>query len=89
MIAKNIQTLETATSNQTSLAAVQRYGGKRDVASMVQMSVRSVDNFVAQGCPHLKLGKRRVRFDMAEVRAWLAENFRVQRRASPAVPKSE
>jgi predicted DNA-binding transcriptional regulator AlpA len=59
-----------------------RYGSKRDVAQMVQMSLRSVDNFLRDGCPHLKLGKRRVRFDMAEVRAWLAENFRTTRRAA-------
>jgi len=74
-------TLEAATSNQIHLATVPRFGGKRDVAQMVQMSIRSVDNFIAQGCPHLKLGKRRVRFDMSEVRHWLMENFRTQRRA--------
>lgn len=75
------QTLPEVPTGQSLLGAVARYGGKRDVASMVQMSVRSVDNLVAQGCPHLKLGKRRVRFDMAEVRQWLADNFRTQRRA--------
>jgi len=48
---------------------------------MVQLSVRSIDNFLAQGCPHLKLGKRRVRFDMIEVRQWLTDKFHVQRRA--------
>ena len=77
---QNIQTPESSPGN-SALVQVPRYGGKKDVASMVQMSVRSVDNFVAQGCPHLKLGKRRVRFDMAEVRQWLADNFRTQRRA--------
>lgn len=59
-----------------------RYGSKRDVAQMVQMSVRSVDNFLRDGCPHLKLGKRRVRFDLGEVRMWLADNFRTQRRSA-------
>lgn len=81
-------TPDTAPGNQTSLAALSaqgrelpaHYGSKRDVAAMVQMSVRSVDNFVAAGCPHLKLGKRRLRFDMGEVRQWLADNFRTQRR---------
>lgn len=61
--------------------AMTRYGSKRDVAAMVQMSVRSVDNFLRAGCPALFVGKRRVRFDMAEVRQWLADNFRTQRRA--------
>ncbi len=81
MNAKNIQPLETATSNQSSLAAVPRYGSKRDVAAMLQMSIRTVDNFVAAGCPHLRVSSRRLRFDMAEVRQWLADNFRTQRRA--------
>jgi predicted DNA-binding transcriptional regulator AlpA len=80
MVNHNTQQTPEVATGQSSLAAVQRYGGKKDVASMVQMSVRSVDNFVAQGCPHLKLGKRRVRFDMAEVRQWLSDNFRTQRR---------
>ena len=71
---------DVATGN-SSLAAVPRYGGKKDVAQMVQLSVRSIDNFLAQGCPHLKLGKRRVRFDMIEVRQWLTDKFHVQRRA--------
>jgi predicted DNA-binding transcriptional regulator AlpA len=71
-----------AVTGDTKLTEVPRYGGKRDVAQMVQMSVRSVDNFLAQGCPHLKLGKRRVRFDMSEVRQWLADNFHVQRRVA-------
>jgi phage terminase Nu1 subunit (DNA packaging protein) len=76
------QTPETATGQQTSLAAqVSRYGSKRDVAAMVQMSVRTVDNFVAAGCPHLRVSSRRLRFDMAEVRQWLADNFREQHRA--------
>jgi len=60
-------------------SALTRYGSKRDVAAMLQMSVRSVDNFVARGCPHLRVSSRRLRFDMDEVRRWLADNFRTQR----------
>jgi hypothetical protein len=75
---QNIQTPD-ASPGQSALAQVPRYGSKRDVAAMVQMSVRSVDNFVAAGCPHLRVSSRRLRFDMGEVRAWLADNFRTQR----------
>jgi predicted DNA-binding transcriptional regulator AlpA len=64
----------------SAAGAMPRYGGKRDVAQMMQMSTRSVDNFLARGCPHLKIGKRRIRFDMSEVRAWLTDNFHTQRR---------
>jgi len=77
---ENKQTPE-AGPGQSALASVPRYGSKRDVAAMLQMSVRSVDNFVARGCPHLRVSSRRLRFDMAEVRAWLADNFRQQHRA--------
>jgi len=79
-VSKNISVTDAATVGNELAATVPRYGSKRDVASMVQMSVRSVDNFINEGCPHLKLGKRRVRFDMVETRHWLAEKFRVQRR---------
>jgi predicted DNA-binding transcriptional regulator AlpA len=79
---KNTQQPEVATGNESSLAAVVPcYGSKRDVAAMLQMSVRSVDNFVARGCPHLRVSSRRLRFDMAEVRAWLSEQYHVQRRS--------
>lgn len=83
MNGQNMQaTPDVATGNQTMLAAqVPRYGSKRDVAAMLQMSVRSVDNFVARGCPHLRVSSRRLRFDMAEVRAWLSDNFRQQHRS--------
>ena len=77
----NILQQPEASPGQSALT-IPRYGSKRDVASMVQMSVRTVDNLVAQGCPHLKLGQRRLRFDMAEVRQWLADNFRTQRRGA-------
>ena len=68
----------TVTTNHNSL----RYGSKRDVAQMLQMSVRSVDNFVARGCPHLKVSSRRLRFDMAEVRQWITDTYRIQRRGA-------
>jgi phage terminase Nu1 subunit (DNA packaging protein) len=76
----NTPQIPEASPGQSALA--NRYGSKRDVAIMVQMSLRTVDNFVAQGCPHLKIGKRRLRFDMDEVRQWLAETFRTQRRGA-------
>jgi predicted DNA-binding transcriptional regulator AlpA len=52
-----------------------RFGDKRAVAEMTGFSERTVSNFLAQGCPHLAVGKRRVRFDLDEVRAWLKEKY--------------
>jgi hypothetical protein len=59
--------------------SIKQYGNKRDVAAMLKMHVRSVDNFIAQGCPHLKLSARAVRFDLDEVRAWLRDRFQTRR----------
>ena len=83
MIRTQIQPDAAAGNKSATLTdAPPRYGSKRDVAAMLQMSVRTVDNFVAKGCPHLRVSSRRLRFDMGEVRLWLAENFHVQRRAA-------
>lgn len=51
------------------------FGDKRAVAAMVGMSTRWVDGELSRGMPHMKLGPRRVRFDMAEVRTWLNEKY--------------
>ena len=72
---------ETATGEE-KLATVPRYADKRDIAALLKMSVRTVDNLLAAGCPHLKLGETRVRFDIDEVRSWLADTYRIQRRGS-------
>ena len=81
---KNIlpSTPDTATSNTLSANdTLPRFGSKRDVAAMLQMSVRSVDNYLAAGCPVIMLSKRRCRFDLAEVREWFKTQYGQQRRA--------
>jgi predicted DNA-binding transcriptional regulator AlpA len=55
------------------------FGDKRAVAAMTSMSVRWVNLQLQRGMPHLKLGARRVRFDMAEVAQWLKERYATQR----------
>ena len=59
--------------------ALPRYGDKRAVADMLGLSRRTIDNLLRDGCPHLKLGARRVRFDMSEVASWLRERYGCQR----------
>ena len=56
-----------------------KFGTKRDVAVMAGLCVRSVENMMAEGLPHLKFGKRRCRFDLDEVKAWLKERYSTQR----------
>lgn len=57
----------------------EEFGTKRDVARMVGMSVRSISNFMALGLPHVKLSKRRVRFDLPDCRQWFKDKFGQQR----------
>jgi phage terminase Nu1 subunit (DNA packaging protein) len=65
---------------QSTVETVSPFGNKRDVAAMLKMSVRSVDNYIAAGCPVIKLSPRRCRFDLAEVRAWFKRQYGQQRR---------
>jgi hypothetical protein len=48
-----------------------------------QFSPRHVDNLIAQGLPHLKIGRRRVRILVPEADAWMRQRFS-QRRRPPA-----
>ena len=61
--------------------AIPRFGTKKDVAAMLQFSVRTIDNLLLQGLPHMKIGARRCRFDLPEVAAWAKDRFGVQKRS--------
>ncbi|NBR87503.1 MAG: DNA-binding protein [Proteobacteria bacterium] len=52
-----------------------KFGDKQDVAAMLGLCRRSVDNLLERGLPHLKLGRRRIRFDLEEVRLWAKREF--------------
>jgi predicted DNA-binding transcriptional regulator AlpA len=73
---------EPAASEKSATNTVSQFGTKRDVATMLQLSVRTIDSYLAQGMPHLKLGSRRCRFDLAETRTWFKQQFQTQRRAA-------
>jgi hypothetical protein len=77
---QSIATPEHATGNQSSLASP--YTDKRGYSQRWQFSTRKCDDLIAQGLPHLKIGKRRVRICIPEADAWMVEQFRVQRRAA-------
>ena len=63
------------------------FGDKRAVGLLAgNMSLRWVDGELAKGMPHLKLGPRRCRFDLAEVKVWLKERYGVQRRGKVSTP---
>ena len=68
-----------AATGETQLAAIV---DKRGFGLRYQGSPRWVDSLLAQGLPHLKIGKRRVRIVVCEADAWMQETFRVQRRGA-------
>jgi predicted DNA-binding transcriptional regulator AlpA len=60
------------------------FGGKRDVAKMVGVCNRTVDNWLQCGMPHIKLSRRLVRFDLREVESWLKKQYSVRRQGKEA-----
>jgi hypothetical protein len=53
---------------------------KRGYAARWSFSTRYIDHLLCQGMPHLKIGWRRVRIDIAEADLWMKERFGTQRR---------
>ena len=79
---KNTITTETPTVQKfgaTATSAPAPFGDKGDVAALLKCCRRSVDLYLSRGLPHLKLGKRRVRFDLDEVREWAKREFGTRR----------
>jgi hypothetical protein len=58
---------------------------KRGFGKRWSFSIRHVDNLLAQGLPHLKIGKRRVRIIIAEADAWMRARFSTQRMGKAGV----
>jgi len=67
--------------NNTSNAPAQpdQITDKRGYAARWRFSVRHMDNLLAQGLPHLKIGLRRVRIIVAEADRWMVERFATRR----------
>jgi predicted DNA-binding transcriptional regulator AlpA len=55
---------------------------KKGYAARWHFSSRTVDNLLAQGLPHCKIGKRRVRIVTNEADAWMRSRFGTQRHGS-------
>ena len=62
---------------------------KRGFAARWSFSVRHIDNLLAQGMPHLAIGKRRVRIVIAEGDAWMREQFGTRRRRGAGTAATE
>lgn len=53
---------------------------KSGYAARWRFSPRHIDNLLAQGLPHLAIGRRRVRIIITEADAWMKEKFGTRRR---------
>lgn len=76
---KNHETPEAATGN-LKLAAMsaqpsRRLVRKRVIASLNSVSLRTCDNWLHAGCPHIKPSSRLTLFDPDEVAAWLKQTY--------------
>ena len=68
--------------NKTKL---QQITDKRGYAAHWGFSVRHIDNLLKRGCPHLKIGKRRVRIIIPEADDWMRQQYSTRRRGPSQV----
>jgi excisionase family DNA binding protein len=59
--------------NDPAPPAVREYETKRQLAARLGVSVRTIDNLLTRGLPHLKLTRKLTRFPRAVVDQWLTE----------------
>ncbi|MGE4181226.1 MAG: hypothetical protein AB7J34_15485 [Limisphaerales bacterium] len=52
---------------------------KRDLASFLGVTPRTIEAYQRRGLPFYRLGPRRNRYDLAAVRSWLENHCRVVR----------
>jgi hypothetical protein len=69
---------EAATGNAKLAAEIV---DKKGYAARWSFSPRHIDNLLAMGLPHLKIGARRVRIIISEGDTWMREKFHTQRRS--------
>lgn len=55
---------------------------KKSYAERWSFSVRTIDNLLRAGMPHLRVGERRVRIIVAEADAWMRQRFGTERRGA-------
>jgi phage terminase Nu1 subunit (DNA packaging protein) len=72
---KNTETMPEAGASDKSPALLD----KRGLGAMIQLSPRSVSNLMEKGCPHMRIGERRVRFEPEAVLKWLRETYSCKR----------
>ena len=74
----NIENAATGTALLASLS-IRDYENKKQFAERLGVSLRTVDNLLAKGMPHVKLTRKLIRIPRAAADEWMAE--RLVRRA--------
>jgi len=69
----------TDTSCTTTNNGAHDFATKRELAARYRFSVRHIDNLIAKGMPHMKIGARRVRINITQADAWMQEQFGTRR----------
>jgi excisionase family DNA binding protein len=64
---------ETVEPGRVDVTPTREYEDKRQLAARLGVSVRTIDNLLLRGLPHLKLTRKLTRFPRGAVDAWLAE----------------
>jgi hypothetical protein len=80
---KEMQPQEHEAITGGALSGTTNITDKRGYAKRWQFSPRHVDNLIARGLPHLKIGKRRVRILIDEADSWMRQSYGTQRRGHP------
>ena len=68
-----IEHLNAHIDTGTCQPPVREYDDKRQLAARINVSVRTIDNLMTRGLPHIKLTRKLTRFPRIAVDEWLAE----------------
>ena len=83
-VPRMIRSLGEREANPGQLA--KRFGGKRDVAMLLGVCPRTVNNLMDKGMPHLRVSARKIIFDLYEVECWMKHRFGISRLGREATP---
>jgi hypothetical protein len=75
MMNRELESKSSAGVMDGTTAAATNITDKRGYAQRWQFSPRHVDNLMARGLPHLKIGQRRVRILIDEADHWMRETY--------------
>jgi hypothetical protein len=75
MKSQDLRKAEGEISSSQTRGESERFATKRDIASMLSVSTRTLDNLLRKGLPHIALSRRKLLFDPAEVKNWIRERY--------------